>query len=207
MGASKASNLLQANIYVKTLNTSAICSASNNLVSSVKDATGQTESYTYGNRQSIMTGQPTAVKDANGKTTTIGYNDYGRVSQKIFANGGKLLYTYTNGLLTSVSRTSGSSQLLGCSYDSFGNLTGVNVGSILPAGYEYAAKNGNLLEQTYGNGDSVSFAYDNLGRVMVCPACLTVCRTIIPTILWGILPPLPGTITQPIPMPMTAWDS
>ena len=104
VGASKASNLLQANIYVKTLNTSAICSASNNLVSSVKDATGQTESYTYGNRQSIMTGQPTAVKDANGKTTTIGYNDYGRVSQKTFANGGKLLYTYTNGLRTSFQR-------------------------------------------------------------------------------------------------------
>ena len=69
-------------------------------------------------------------------------------------------------MLTSVSRTSGSSQLLGCSYDSFGNLTGVNVGSILLASYEYAAKNGNLLEQTYGNGDTVSFTYDHLGRVV-----------------------------------------
>ena len=134
--------------YTKTLNTSATYTASNNLVSSVKDATGQTESYTYGNRRSIMTGQPTAIKDANGKTTAIGYNDYSRVSQKTFANGGKLLYNYTDGLLSGVTRVDATGKSMAIAYlqDSFGNLTGIEVGGILLASYEYAAKNGNLLE-------------------------------------------------------------
>ena len=36
--------------------------------------------------------------------------------------------------------------------DSFGNLTGIEVGGILLASYEYAAKNGNLLDRPTASG-------------------------------------------------------
>ncbi|MGN1274083.1 MAG: hypothetical protein ACI4UF_05780, partial [Thermoguttaceae bacterium] len=49
-------------------------------------------------------------------------------------------------------------------YDAFGNLTGVNVGGLLLASYQYGAKNGLLAKQTYGNGEEIEFEYDRLGR-------------------------------------------
>ncbi len=72
------------------------------------------------------------------------------------------------GLLSGVTRVDATGKSMAIAYlqDSFGNLTGIEVGGILLASYEYAAKNGNLLEQTYGNGDTVSFTYDHLGRVV-----------------------------------------
>lgn len=104
----------------------------------------------------------------NGNVTTTSYNDMGRVSEKGFANNGELRYNYQEGLLSGVVRTDASGKTLnfGYNHDSFGNLTGIQVGGISLASYEYAAKNGNLTKQTYGNGDSVSFVYDNLGRVI-----------------------------------------
>ena len=55
-------------------------------------------------------------------------------------------------------------------YDSFGNTTSIGIGGwnsteqITLASYEYAAMNGLLTTQTYGNGDYVEFTYDILGR-------------------------------------------
>lgn len=104
----------------------------------------------------------------NGNVTTTSYNDMGRVLEKGFANNGELRYNYQEGLLSGVVRTDASGKTLSFAYDhdSFGNLTGIQVGGIPLARYEYAAKNGNLTNQSYGNGDSVSFTYDNLGRVV-----------------------------------------
>ena len=50
-------------------------------------------------------------------------------------------------------------------YDSFGNMLSVKVGSRNLAANIYANGNGQLTKQTYGNGDSVSYTYDILGRV------------------------------------------
>ena len=44
-------------------------------------------------------------------------------------------------------------------------MTELKVGSRTLAKYEYAIGNGNLTKQTYGNGASVSFTYDNRDRV------------------------------------------
>ena len=55
-------------------------------------------------------------------------------------------------------------------YDSFGNTTSFGIGGwnateqLTLASYEYAAMNGLLTKQTYGNGDYVEFTYDILGR-------------------------------------------
>ena len=50
-------------------------------------------------------------------------------------------------------------------YDSFGNMLSVKVGSRNLAANIYANGNGQLTKQTYGNGDSVSYTYDILGRI------------------------------------------
>lgn len=115
-----------------------------------------------------MTGQATSVKDANGNITTTSYNAMGRVSEKGVANNGKLRYNYQEGLLSGVVRTdaAGKAQNYTYDHDSFGNLTGIKVGGIPLASYEYDDKNGNLLTQAYGNGDSVSFEYNKLGRAV-----------------------------------------
>ena len=49
-------------------------------------------------------------------------------------------------------------------YDSFGNMKTLKVGSRTLATYTYGDKNGQLKTQTYGNGDSTSFQYDSLNR-------------------------------------------
>ena len=56
------------------------------------------------------------------------------------------------------------------SYDSFGNMTVVSIGqnpdnAIVLATYDYGEQNGHLNSMTYGNGDSITYHYDNLDRL------------------------------------------
>ena len=74
-------------------------------------------------------------------------------------------YDYTKSLLTKITRTaSGKSQVYNLTYDAFGNMTKMAVGSRTLMTYEYGGKNGLLTNQTYANGASTSFQYDALGR-------------------------------------------
>lgn len=146
--------------------TSATYTNNGNLVESVTDMTQQTEEYAYGTPLSIMTGQATSVTDANGVTITSEYNSIGRVTEKEIANTISLHYNYASGLLGGVTRTDadGKSQTLSYSHDVFGNLDEIGIGGITLAEYAYGAKNGSLQKQTYGNGDYITFEYDNLQR-------------------------------------------
>ena len=148
------------------LKTSASYTNGNNLLASVTDSSGRTVNYQYGDSQSVMTGLPTKVLDARNNATTISYTKLNQLSQKSFANGGKIQYNYGNGALTGVTRTgAGKTQNLTLGRDGFGNQTSVQVGDILLSSYEYGAGNGLLQKQTYGNNASVSYTYDNLGRI------------------------------------------
>ena len=51
-------------------------------------------------------------------------------------------------------------------YDSFGNRKTIAVGTRTLMRSTYAAGNGQLTQQAYGNGDTVSFTYDSLGRTI-----------------------------------------
>ena len=74
-------------------------------------------------------------------------------------------YDYTKSLLTKITRSaSGKSQVYNLTYDAFGNMTRMAVGSRTLMTYEYGGKNGLLTNQTYANGASTSFQYDALGR-------------------------------------------
>ena len=151
----------------KTIQTTAAYGGSGNRLTSVTDAAGATVSYNYGNSDSVMRSLPTSVTDPNGIVTTSAYDTSGRVTQTGIANTANLLYTYTNGNLSAIQRTnsSGASQTYNFTYDSFGNMLSVKVGSRNLAANIYANGNGQLTKQTYGNGATVNYTYDILGRI------------------------------------------
>ena len=150
----------------KTISTSAAYGGSLNRLTSITDATGATVTYGYGNVDAQMMALPTSITDPNGTVTTSSYDSNYRVTQTGIANVAGLVYNYSGGNLNSVKRTNNASseQTYSFTYDAFGNMTALKVGTQTLATYTYGAGNGLLMSQTYANGDSVSFTYDNLGR-------------------------------------------
>ena len=150
----------------KTISTSAAYGGSQNRLTSITDATGATVTYGYGNVDAQMMALPTSITDPNGTVTTSSYDSNYRVTQTGIANVAGLVYNYSGGNLNSVKRTNNASseQTYSFTYDAFGNMTALKVGTQTLATYTYGAGNGLLMSQTYANGDSVSFTYDNLGR-------------------------------------------
>ena len=155
------------------ITSSAAYDSTGNYVSSQTDARGNTVTYAYGNNISKMTGQPTAVTDPTNVTRTSSYNTAnGRITGTEITGTASLDYIYGSGRLTTMTRsgyvpgdTAEQPQTYTMSYDGFGNMTGVSVGNKSLATYTYSGNNGQLSQMSYGNGDSVSYSYDNLERV------------------------------------------
>ncbi len=113
-----------------------------------------------------MLGLPSAVTDTNGTTTNILYDNFGRTTNATIANTAEIAYTYTGGNLTTITRTTSTGTLsYNFTYDGFGNITSVKIGNVVLITYTYASGNGALIRQTYKNGDTITFTYDNLGRI------------------------------------------
>ena len=149
-----------------TMTSSARYDVNGNRLLSVTDNAGATVEYGYSGELSKMLALPESVTDALGNTTTNIYDNFGRITETSLANGSGVVYTYTKGQLSELSRRTGSTtQNYSFVYNSFGRMTELKVGSRTLAKYEYAIGNGNLTKQTYGNGASVSFTYDNRDRV------------------------------------------
>ena len=148
------------------MGSSATYTNNGNLVATQKDTRGNETSYTYGNNISKQLGQPTAVTDPNNVTVNTSYNaQNGRVTGSSMT-GVSLGYTYGSGRLTAMTRTVGSvGQTYNMGYNGFGQLTSVKVGTRSLASYTYNSNNGPLNKLTYGNGNTVGYAYDNLERV------------------------------------------
>ena len=149
-----------------TMTSSARYDANGNRLLSVTDNAGATVKYAYSGELSKMLALPESVTDALGNTTTNIYDNFGRITETSLANGSGVVYTYTKGQLSELSRRTGSTtQNYSFVYNSFGRMTELKVGSRTLAKYEYAIGNGNLTKQTYGNGASVVFTYDQQDRV------------------------------------------
>ena len=114
-----------------------------------------------------MTGLKSEVTDPSGVKASYTYDAAGRPKSTSINSGnlGTVSYDYTKSLLTKITRSaSGKSQVYNLTYDAFGNMTRMAVGSRTLMTYEYGGKNGLLTNQTYANGASTSFQYDALGR-------------------------------------------
>lgn len=148
------------------MGSSATYTNNGNLIATQTDTRGKTTSYTYGNNISKQLGQPTAVTDPKSVTVNTSYNtSNGRVTGSSMT-GVSLGYTYGNGRLTAMTRTVGSAgQTYNMGYNGFGQLTSVKVGTRSLASYTYNSNNGVLNKLTYGNGNTIGYAYDNLERV------------------------------------------
>ena len=149
-----------------TMTSSAQYDANGNRLLSVTGNTGATVEYGYSGELSKMLALPESVTDALGHTTTNTYDHFGRIASTSLANGSGVVYTYTKGQLSELSRRTGSTtQNYSFVYNSFGRMTELKVGSRTLAKYAYAIGNGNLIEQTYGNEDYVRFGYDDRNRL------------------------------------------
>ena len=142
---------------------------SNNQLSTVKQRGQYTTTYNYADNANKMYGLASSVVDPQGLTVATSYDVAGRPTSSSVSKSGSTLgsvsYQYTNGMLKTLARTTGSTtQSYNFTYDSFCNMKTLKVGSRTLATYTYGDKNGQLKTQTYGNGDSTSFQYDSLNR-------------------------------------------
>ena len=155
------------------ISSSAGYDSTGNRVTSQTDARGKTVSYSYDNVMDKQTGQPSSITDANNNTVFNFYNNSnGRITNTSLGYDVHLDYVYSGGQLASMSRggyipgnTTEQTQVYTMSYNGFGNMTGVSVGSRNLASYTYGSANGLMTEMSYGNGASVSYEYDELERV------------------------------------------
>ena len=83
-----------------------------------------------------------------GNITRNAYDSFGRIEHTSLANGSGVVYTYTKGQLSELSRRTGSTtQNYSFVYNSFGRMTELKVGSRTLAKYEFAIGNGNLTKK------------------------------------------------------------
>ena len=137
-----------------------------NLLDRSVDINGIETIYEYSSDLNKMMALPSAVIDANRTRTNIYYDNFGRTTLTQVANRVTLEYTYSEGNLSEIIRNDrGEIQTYSFEYDAFGNMTRLCLGGRLLATYEYGVGNGPLVKQTYGNGTSITFEYDNLGRI------------------------------------------
>lgn len=163
-----------------SLSTSAVYSADGNRLYTVTDANGSQAWYYYENAQSKMTGASTKVCTApagtlNNSSSDIAwqytYNSYDaflRTTSVQLESLAKVEYTYSNGNLSKLNRIlypSQSTQSYNFTYDSWGNNTSISVGEQSLATYTYGQNNGYLQSMRFGNGATVAYTYDNLGRI------------------------------------------
>ena len=133
------------------------------------DAAGNVTTYTTNGY-----GLTFAIQDAAGNTTSYAYNTSNdRLTKVSLDDGTAVNYTYGNGVLESIVRnsllpdgTANSDQTYSFTYDTYGNVSAVKVGTQTLASYEYCSKNGPLKKITYGNGYTIEYGHDVLGRVV-----------------------------------------
>ncbi|MBQ8354945.1 MAG: RHS repeat protein, partial [Oscillospiraceae bacterium] len=137
------------------------------------DVNGQTIYYSYNNYRDLTKTtyeNGMIVETEENVANDRPYASY--ISDKIYVYN-----TYTKGLLSKIERdgyipgnTEKQKQYYNMAYDNFGNMTAVSIGANatsarILASYSYGPTNNHLDSMTYGNGDSITYTYDNLDRM------------------------------------------
>jgi len=142
----------------KSMETRNTYTASGNYLASTTNSAGDTVSYGYNEKN----GQLDSQTDGNGNTVQYSYNAMQaltKVSQQVGSKTMSTAYGYENDRLSSVTHNGFSYNF---TYDSWGNQTGVKVGSQSLVTYSYGTgTNHNKLNSiTYGNGQAITYQYD-----------------------------------------------
>ena len=161
-----------ATINTKTMTSSATYTADQNQLASVTDSTGGTTYYEYSSQRATKYAL-SSVTDANGSTTSYTYDANRRPIQLVKDNN-KVNYTYdTSDRLSTVEHNIISTIPLVTyrfGYDDWSRNTSVSVESPGMSGTTLVTNTynaNNLLTQAlYGNGQTVSYLYDNLDRLI-----------------------------------------
>lgn len=136
---------------------------------SVTDALGKTSQSTYNEEKGLLT----KSTDANGNTTEYTYDNMERLTgvsavvgdgTTVNADGtAQVTYAYEDDSLKSITHN-GFAYEFGT--DGFGNTTSVSVAGTELVDRTYGADNGNLLSETYANGATYLYSYDEFDRVV-----------------------------------------
>ena len=142
----------------KSIETRNTYTASGNYLASTTNSAGDTVSYGYNEKN----GQLDSQTDGNGNTVQYSYNAMQaltKVTQQVGSKTMSTAYGYANDRLSSVTHNGFSYNF---TYDSWGNQTGVKVGSQSLATYSYGTgTNHNKLNSiNYGNGQTITYQYD-----------------------------------------------
>ena len=146
-----------------SMTSSAAYTSDGNRLSTTTDAAGGVTTYSYDANTNVLLS--VQYPNGSGTTTTYSYDSMYRLASASASTGTQTLsasYTYSDDMLTSI--TTGSTTY-NFAYGNFALRTSIKVGSTTLATYSYTSRNNYLQKLAYGNGDSVQYAYDTLGRV------------------------------------------
>lgn len=135
-------------------------------VESMTDNFGHVTRYTTDTGKGLTTKVETLYGTEDVRTVDYTYDVSDRV-KTVTSGTGSVEYTYANTRLSGI-RHNGFDYLL--TYDGFGNRTQTSVKGTdgvtrVLSTNTYGPSNGELERVTYGNGQSVAYSYDQLGRV------------------------------------------
>lgn len=147
----------------KTISTSATYISNKNFVATQTDQRGNETTYNYNQTKGTLT----SVTDPSNNTTSYVYNANNNALQSVTSGGMTNSYTYNDDRLTDINVNGGTRYQF--TYDAFGRTTYTKVGNGLA--YRNLSQliyngNGLLSRQNYGNGDYITFSYDDLDRLI-----------------------------------------
>ena len=146
---------------VSYLSSSASYTSDGRHISSVTDSRGTKTSYTYDSKNRMNTGV-TIGSGSDAQSTSYAYDGLDRVTS-VSSGGSTAGYGYEDYRLSTVTHN-GFSYTFG--YDGYGNNTSVAVGGRTLTTNTFNLKAGLPAGSTYGNGDTVTYSYDNKERLV-----------------------------------------
>ena len=147
--------------------TAAYTTDDNNRLASTTDALGKTTTYSY-NADTNMLEWVKYPNDTDATRTNYTYDSmYRTASAAVTTDTGDALsasYLYENDLLIEIDTASTTYSF---TYGDFALRTAVKIGNRTLASYSYTDDRNYYLEELeYGNGNSVQYEYDDLGRIV-----------------------------------------
>ena len=154
-----------------TISTAATYTSDGNRILTSIDSLANVTTYCYNENTNVLEWVQ-YPNDTEASRTTYTYDSMYRLASAAAAVSGlpegaalTASYTYTDDLLTEIQT---GSTTYSFSYGDFSQRSSIRVGSRTLAGYEYTQDRNRYLDKlTYGNGDTVEYAYDGEGRVIL----------------------------------------